>query len=106
MSYEYRLVFDHASVARRVMQVLAADAACVGRQGADLWLKDPGLHSDADYDVRLTCEGECSLWLQVQLRSDYLHALLHDALDGASVLCHEEGNVSEAVTLRAVFCIR
>ena len=51
MSYEYRLVFDHTSAAKRVMDVLAEDASCVGRQGPDLWLKDRALHNGADYDV-------------------------------------------------------
>ncbi len=106
VSYEYRLVFDHTSAAKRVMDVLAEDASCVGRQGPDLWLKDPALHNGADYDVGLTYEGDCSLWLQIQTGSLYLHARLQDALDGASVVCLEDGDISDAVTLRAAFRIR
>ena len=105
MSYEYRLVFDHTSAAKRVMDVLAEDASCVGRQGPDLWLKDRALHNGADYDVGLTYEGDCSLWLQIQTGSR-ICMRLQDALDGASVVCLEDGDISDAVTLRTAFRIR
>lgn len=106
MSYEYRLVFAGATAMRRVMDALAGDAACVAAHGAELWLKDPALCSEADYDVRLMRESERSLWLQVNVRSDHLHARLCDALGGASVLCLEDGDDREEVTLGAAFRVR
>jgi len=106
MSYEYRLIFNDASSARHVMDVLKASTAYVKGQGQEICLKDIELKSSADYDARLIEEDETSFWLEVNFRSPSLYRLLQNALEGRPVRCFENGDIDDDVTLKEAFHIK
>lgn len=106
MSYEYRIIFTDAPTVRRLMEELKTSDACVGSRANDVSLKDRGLGSAAKYDVRLKCEDEKSVWLEVNFRSPTLYRLVHETLRGASVRCFEDGDLDDEVTLKEAFRIK
>jgi len=105
MSYEYRLVFPDSTSANRAMEALMASAACVGAQCDRVLLKDRQLNTLAEYDIRLTKEGQNSLWLEVNFRSVDLLLLLETTFAGLSVQCFEDGDPQDEVTLESALRI-
>jgi ribosomal protein S6 len=106
MSYEYRLLFADASSAQQVTDVLKASAACVTAQGREVCLKDWGLKTFADYDIKLTKEDEKTLWLEVNFRSRDLYRLLQEALNDRLVKCFEDDDLDDGVTLKEALRIK
>ncbi|MFS2099646.1 hypothetical protein ACCC97_11830 [Variovorax sp. Varisp85] len=106
MSYEYRLVFDDSYLMQCVIGSLKSSEACIKVEGREIYLKDQLLQSVAQYDVKLTLEGNLSVWLEVNFRSMGLYDLFQKALGGGGVKCYEDGDVNDEVSLKEVFRIK
>lgn len=105
MSYEYRLVFDEPLDARQVMDRLRSRADCVRAAEQVVEFKDPGLGSSADYDLRLTCESDHTLWMELLFRTTALYQCLEPALQGRRFRCFEDGDGADEVALEQVFAL-
>ncbi|WP_350238362.1 hypothetical protein U1R68_18880 [Pectobacterium colocasium] len=106
MSYEYKLVFDDASAAQHVMSMIKRSKACIRAENGDIYLKDKSLSNHADYDVRLIDEGDGSLWLQVNVNSVDLYALVRETLRGKPFKCFEDGDAEDEVELNEAFRLK
>ncbi|GLW39769.1 hypothetical protein Pcaca04_37050 [Pectobacterium carotovorum subsp. carotovorum] len=106
MSYEYKLVFDNASVAQHIMSTIKRSEACIRAENGDVYLKDNSLNNRADYDVRLTDEGDGSLWLQINVKSVDLYVLVQETLSGKTFKCFEDGDTEDEVELSEAFRLK
>jgi hypothetical protein len=106
MSYEYRLVFDDGDSAQHAIDALRLSDACVRSHAQDVYLKDQGLNTLAEYDVRLMREGDQSLWLEINFRSINLYNLVQEALSSAVFRCFEDGDWDDETTLKEAFRIK
>ncbi|WP_113626387.1 hypothetical protein [Pectobacterium peruviense] len=103
MSYEYKLVFDDASAVQHAMSTIKRSEACIHAENGDVYLKDKSLNNRADYDIRLIDEDDGSLWLQVNVKSVYLYALVQETLGEKSFKCFEDGDAESEVELNEAF---
>ncbi|MDX6916041.1 hypothetical protein R9X49_13080 [Pectobacterium carotovorum] len=103
MSYEYKLVFDDASTAQHVISTIKRSEACIRAENGDVYLKDKSLNNRAEYDIRLIDEDDGSLWLQVNVKSVDLYALMRETLSGKSFKCFEDGDTEDEVELSEAF---
>ncbi|MBR8060216.1 hypothetical protein [Burkholderia dolosa] len=106
MSYEYRLVFEDADLVQHVIDSLKSSDACIKAQAQGVCLKDRELQTQAEYDVRLTQDGDRSVWLEVNFRSVTLYNLMQRALGSGVVRCFEDGDLGDEVTLKDAFRIK
>ncbi|MBN3199310.1 hypothetical protein H5A20_11370 [Pectobacterium brasiliense] len=103
MSYEYKLVFDDASTAQHVINTIKRNEACIRAENGDVYLKDKSLANSTEYDVRLIDENDGSLWLQVNVKSVDLYALMRETLSEKSFKCFEDGDAENEVELNEAF---
>ncbi|MBA0175377.1 hypothetical protein [Pectobacterium carotovorum] len=103
MSYEYKLVFDNASAAQDVMRTIKRSETCIRAENSDVYLKDKSLNNCAEYDIRLIDEDDGSLWLQVNVKSVDLYALVRETLSGKPFKCFEDGDAESEVELNEAF---
>ncbi|GKX46874.1 hypothetical protein [Pectobacterium carotovorum] len=103
MSYEYKLVFDNASAAQDVMRTIKRSETCIRAENGDVYLKDKSLNNCAEYDIRLIDEDDGSLWLQVNVKSVDLYALVRETLSGKPFKCFEDGDAESEVELNEAF---
>lgn len=106
MSYEYRLMFGDSCLMQCVIGSLKSSDACIKVEGREIYLKDQLLQSVAQYDAKLTLEGDLSVWLEVHFRSMGLYDLFQKALRGGDVKCYEDGDLNDEVSLKEVFRIK
>ncbi|RJL23718.1 hypothetical protein [Pectobacterium polaris] len=106
MSYEYKLVFDDASTAQHVISTIKRSEACIRAENGDIYLKDKSLNNRAEYDVRLIDEDDGSLWLQVNVKSVDLYALMRETLSEKSFKCFEDGDTEDEVELSEAFRLK
>ncbi|WP_174869102.1 hypothetical protein [Pectobacterium polaris] len=106
MSYEYKLVFDDASIAQQVISTIKRSETCVRAENGDVYLKDKSLNNRAEYDVRLIDEDDGSLWLQVNVKSVDLYALMRKTLSEKSFKCFEDGDTEDEVELSEAFRLK
>ncbi|MDG0799767.1 hypothetical protein [Pectobacterium polaris] len=106
MSYEYQLVFDDASTAQHVISTIKRSEACIRAENGDVYLKDKSLNNRAEYDVRLINEDDGSLWLQVNVKSVDLYALMRETLSEKSFKCFEDGDTEDEVELSEAFRLK
>ncbi|WP_248465343.1 hypothetical protein [Pectobacterium versatile] len=66
-------------------------------------MKDTSLNNRAEYDIRLLDEGDGSLWLQVNVKSVDLYALVRETLSGKPFKCFEDGDAESEVELNEAF---
>ncbi|MBN3135884.1 hypothetical protein [Pectobacterium punjabense] len=106
MSYEYKLVFDDTSITQRVMNAIKNNDACVHAEHGDIYLKDRALNNNTPYDARLIYGNENSLWLQVNVKSANLYALVLNTLSDSAFKCFEDGDAESEVELNEAFRLK
>ncbi|MEQ9914555.1 hypothetical protein [Pectobacterium polaris] len=106
MSYEYKLVFDDASTVQQVISTIKRSEACIRAENGDIYLKEKSLNNRAEYDVRLIDEDDGSLWLQVNVKSVDLYALMRETLSGKPFKCFEDGDTEDEVELSEAFRLK
>ncbi|MEQ9773326.1 hypothetical protein ABRQ03_21085 [Pectobacterium jejuense] len=106
MSYEYKLVFDDASIAQQVISTIERSEACIRAENGDVYLKDKSLNNRAEYDIRLIDEDDGSPWLQVNVKSVDLYALMRETLSGKPFKCFEDGDAESEVELSEAFRLK
>ena len=99
MSHEYRLVLADEEACRHVIEIVKSSAFCVEYNGGSVYLKDWGITNGAPYEVRVIQEDGCSLWLQVNIRSQVFYDLLKAALGDEPYRCLEDGDLDDEVSL-------
>jgi hypothetical protein len=106
MSHEYKLEFSSETMTGHVLDVLKQSDSCVAADEEFIYLKDRVLKTEAIYDVRMSHEGQRSLWLEVNLNSLALCDVVRAAIGEYQFRCLEDGDVDNEVTLSEAFLIR
>jgi hypothetical protein len=106
MSHEYKLEFSSETMTGHVLEVLKQSDSCVAADEEFIYLKDRVLEIEAIYDVRMSHEGQRSLWLEVNLNSLALCDVVRAAIGEYQFRCLEDADVDNEVTLSEAFLIR
>jgi hypothetical protein len=105
MSHEYKLEFTSETMTGHVLDVLRQSDSCVAADDKFVYLKDRVLKTEAIYDVRMSHEGQRSLWLDVNFKSLALFDVVRTAIGECQFRCLEDGDVDNEVTLSEAFLI-
>lgn len=106
MSHEYRLVFRDDLTAQRVMDSLRVSESCVRADHEFVYLKDRISMTNAIYDARLSHDESCSLWLEVNFKSQSLYDLVRETLEDKQCKCLSDGEPDEEVELYEAFQLK
>lgn len=100
MSQEVSISFENGAARDEFMKRLAANPMRVPG-GRGVLLKDPALHSSADYDIGVVARDACGAIVEIMFKSLGLYGSLVAAIaDSAHVCIHE---TDDHVTLDEVF---
>ena len=106
MGHEYKLEFTSETMTWYVLGVLKQSDLCVAADEEFIYLKDQVVKTEAIYDVRMSHEGQRSLWLEVNLKSLALCDVVRAAIGECQFRCLEDGDVDNEITLSEAFLIR
>lgn len=106
MGHEYKLEFTSETMTWYVLGVLKQSDLCVAADDEFVYLKDRVIKTEAIYDVRMSHEGQRSLWLEVNLTSLALCDVVRAALGDCQFRCLEDADVDNEITLSEAFLIR